>query len=197
MTVEKSEQEKQLPHSFFFSFPWNPPHTPLTGREETSRPKPNYFPCLAQLPWCMWRKDVGQKTETSKCKVMPLHWRKKILEGQCLQPEPSRAEGGGHRASGVRDQQEASVVFGYLPTFLSSCSGQKSFPKPFGLQQSLGPSLRHEALSGDTVMASAPLTAGWSTIPCLYSCSLMQCSLCLMNYSFCNNQAKFCFLCEV
>lgn len=173
----------------------------LGSREGTSRPKSNYIPCLGQFPSCVWRKDVGQKAEPGKCKFLPLHWKKDVLKGPggsldtwrytvCSQSQAGRRlKDMGLRS--VRGQQEASVMFGYLSTFLSSCSVKKSFSKSFG---SLEASLWHEALSGDRVTASASLIAGWSPIPCLYSHSLLQS---LMNYLFFNSQAKCYPLCEV
>lgn len=107
----------------------------LGSREGTSRPKSNCFPCLGQLPWYMWRKDVGQKADSSKRKFMPLHGKKAVLEdpqgslNTWRDTVYSQSQAGQRQEDlglqSVRGQPEASVMFGYLSTFLSSCSVKK------------------------------------------------------------------------
>lgn len=158
--VEKSEQGEVLRDSFLLSFPWSPRHTPLTEKwwEGTSKPKLNYFPLLDHLSWWVWRQHEGQNTGPSKHEVVP-------LGNRCAERS--------QRNSVCSQNQEASGTSGYLPTFLSSCSRKKSFPRPFGLHQNLKIFLRHEALSGDKITTSASQMPGSSTVPCLYSHSFL------------------------
>ena len=102
------------------------------------------------------------------------------------------------RNSVCSQNQEASGTSGYLPTFLSSCSRKKSFPRPFGLHQSLKFFLRHEALSGDKITSSASQMPGSSTVSCLLLTLFpMQSLLGQRNYLSLKTQAKSHVLCEV
>ena len=114
--------------------------------------KAKLFSFLDHLSWWVWRKHDGQNTGPSKHEVMSL--------GNRCAERPQRN-------SVCSQNQKASGTSGYLPTFLQSCSRKKSFPRPFGLHQSLKFFLRHAALSGDKITSSASQMPGFSTVSCL------------------------------
>lgn len=173
----------------------------LGSREGISRPKSNYFPCLGQFPWCVWRKDVGQKAEPGKCKFMPPHWKKDVLKDPggsldtwrytvCSQTQAGqRLKDMGLQS--VRGQQEAPVMFGYFVHILVIMLSEEIIfqvlwkPGGFPVTWSIVWRQSHSLCLSN---------AGWSPIPCLYSHSLLQSP---MNYLFFNSQAKCYPLCEV